>query len=167
MTWLGWRFGSGDMTVRAVKFERLPERFCLNLPCFPFSLVQNDLINLFLSYKTGNPGASVLIYWLQCDWSKYQALLILPQSSPLSIILSLIFLFKNIMSLIFIVKSSSLDKLFVSMTLGLIQTGGTIKWSMIKLFTEVWPPTFTKISWFLGIFEMMCIASHGFNSIDN
>jgi len=63
------------MTVLAVKLDLFPDKFCLNLPCFPFSLVQRDLMNLFFSYKTGRPGASVLIYWLQCDWSRYQALL--------------------------------------------------------------------------------------------
>lgn len=137
MTWLGCKFGSGEMTVLAVKFDLFPDKFCLNLPCLPFSLVQNDRINLFLSSKTGRPGASVLIYWLQWDCSKYQALLILPKSYPLSIMVSFIFLFRNIMSLIFMVKSSSFDKLFVSITLGLIQTGGTIKWSIIKLLIEV------------------------------
>jgi hypothetical protein len=52
----------------------------------------------------------------------------------------------------------------VSITLGLIQTGGTIMWSIIKLLIEVYPPIFTKISWFLGILEMMCFAYQGFNS---
>ena len=62
ITWLGCKLGSGEMTVLAVKLDLLPDKFCLNLPCFPFSLVQKDLINLFFSYKTGRPGASVLIY---------------------------------------------------------------------------------------------------------
>lgn len=65
------------------------------------------------------------------------------------------------------VKSSSLDKLFVSMTLGLIHTGGTTKWSMIRLLTEVYPPTLTKINCFKGILERMCLAYHGFNSTGN
>ena len=30
------RFGSGEITVRAEKFTRLPERLPLNLPSFPF-----------------------------------------------------------------------------------------------------------------------------------
>jgi hypothetical protein len=164
MTWLGCKLGSGEMTVLAVKLDLLPERFCLNLPCFPFSLVQNDRINLFLSSKTGRPGASVFIYWLQCDWRRYQALLILPKSYPLSIMVSFIFLFRNIISFIFIVKSSSFDKLFVNMTLGLIQTGGTIRWSMIRLFIEVYPPMLTRMSCFFGILPMICLASQGLSS---
>ena len=31
-------FGSGEITVRAEKFTRLPERLDLNLPSFPFNL---------------------------------------------------------------------------------------------------------------------------------
>lgn len=152
------------MTVLAVKLDLFPDKFCLNLPCLPLSLVQKDRMNLFFNSKTGKPGASVLIYWLQCDCNRYQALLIFPKSSPFSIIVYLIFLFRNIISLIFIVKSSSFDKLFVSITLGLMQTGGTIKWSMIKLLMDVYPPMFTKMSCFLGILEIMCLAYHGFNS---
>ena len=85
----------------------------------------------------------------------------------MSIIDYFIFLFKNIISFIFIVKSSSFDKLFVSMTLGLIQTGGTIKWSMIKLLIDVYPPIFTSINCFFGIFDRICFAYQGFSYIDN
>ena len=155
------------MTVLAVKLDLFPDKFCLNLPCLPLSRVQNDRINLFFNSNTGRPGASVLMYWLQWDCSRYQALLILPKSYPLSIIASLIFLFKNIMSLIFMVKSSSFDKLLVSMTLGLIQTGGTMMWSIIRLLIEVYPPIFTKINCFLGILAMICLAYQGFNSTES
>ena len=32
------KFGSGEMTVRAEKLTRLPDRLLLNLPSFPFNL---------------------------------------------------------------------------------------------------------------------------------
>ena len=44
ITWVGWRLGSGDITVRPVKFDRLPDRFCLNRPCLPLSLETRDRI---------------------------------------------------------------------------------------------------------------------------
>jgi hypothetical protein len=44
ITWVGWRFGSGEITVLPVKFDLFPDKFCLNLPCFPFSLDTRDLI---------------------------------------------------------------------------------------------------------------------------
>ena len=53
------------------------------------------------------------------------------------------------------------------MTLGLIQTGGTIKWSMIKLLIDVYPPIFTSINCFFGIFDRICFAYQGFSYIDN
>jgi hypothetical protein len=163
ITWLGCKFGSGDITVLAVKFERFPDKFCLNRPCFPLSLVQKDRMYLFFSYKRGRPGASELMYWLQWDCSKYHALFIFEKSSPFSIIDYVIFLLRNTMSFIFIVRSSSLDKEFVSITLGLIQTGGTTKSWIIKLFIEVVPPILTKINDFFGILSIMCLAYQGFN----
>ncbi len=106
MTYVGCKFGSGDMTERAVKFERFPERFCRNRPCFPLSLVQNERIFLFLKSLTGRPGESELIYCAQCDCIKYHALLILFQSSPFSIIVFWILEFNDTISFIFMVKSS-------------------------------------------------------------
>lgn len=49
MTSSGLRLGSGEITVLAVKFDLFPERFCLNLPCLPLSLLHRDLICLYFS----------------------------------------------------------------------------------------------------------------------
>ena len=62
MTSLGLRLGSGDITVLAVKLDLFPERFCRNRPCFPLSLLHNDLICLYLRSLRGSPGVSPLIY---------------------------------------------------------------------------------------------------------
>jgi hypothetical protein len=42
-----FRFGSGEMTVRLEKSTRLPDKFPLNRPCFPFSLCTNPRLDFF------------------------------------------------------------------------------------------------------------------------
>ena len=126
--------------------------------------MQNDRINLCLSYWRGSPGESELMYWLKCDCSRYHALEILLISSPFSIMVSYNFLLRNTISLILIVRSSSLDRELVSIMLGLMQTGGTTRWSTIKSLMSVVPPIFTKMNCYFGIFSNIFLASYGFSS---
>ena len=52
-------FGSGEITVRAEKFTRLPERLDLNLPSLPFNLWVKVLSGLpDLCLAGGTPDAS-------------------------------------------------------------------------------------------------------------
>ena len=47
LTWSILRFGSGEMTVLPEKSTLFPDKFPLNLPCFPLSLWQNPRIGFF------------------------------------------------------------------------------------------------------------------------
>ena len=53
--------GSGEMTVRPVKFTRFPDKFPLNLPSFPLSLVQIDRTDLSRGYAAATDETSELI----------------------------------------------------------------------------------------------------------
>ena len=141
--------------------DRFPDRFCLNLPCLPFKRVQNDLIYLCLSSWRGRPGESELMYCAQCDCIKYQDFAILFKSSPFSTIVYVIFLFKNRISLILIVRSSSFEREFVSIILGLMQTGGTTKCSIIKSLISEVPPMFTRINCSFGMLSRIFLAYRG------
>lgn len=117
-----------------------------------------------LSSCKGRPGESELMYWLQCDCIKYQDFWIFAMSSPFWIMVSKIFLFRKTMSLILIVRSSSLESEFVNIILGRMHIGGITRWSIMKLFTSVQPPTFTKINCYLGMLLIILRAYQGFNS---
>lgn len=54
------RFGSGPMTVRPEKSTRLPDKFPLNRPCFPFNLCTKPLVGLVPGADI--PGACELMY---------------------------------------------------------------------------------------------------------
>ena len=56
-------FGSGEITVRAEKFTRFPDRFERNRPSFPFNLCVNVLSGLpDLCLAGGTPLASLSKY---------------------------------------------------------------------------------------------------------
>ncbi len=119
------RFGSGDMTVLALKFTLLPERLPRNRPSFPFSLWERVLRGRPLLWRAGGTPETVLsrkvVMWY---WRSSQRSSMISWGAPASrfswnrwLIL--------MMSTSLWVRSSSLLWPLSRVIDGLIVTGGT------------------------------------------